>query len=575
MMGIRIKQLELRIKVFLSFFILALFFTATAGAVLILYSLFYHPTFAQVQSCGSVTTQPRAQGLVSTQTVTGKFYTSSGGCIVDERASFVSFRIPDYDRLKSLYFTQAKESGALKKIAITGNATQGSLSLTTNTAAHISGNMSLSGNISGSATGIIFIDGKLDITQNFAYGGGNYGVVLVVKGNVVIAPTVNTVNAVIISEGVIYTAGEFCSTSSTNAPQLTINGSLISLNPDSRIRFCRNLTDNSLPAEIINHQPKYVVILRNIFSEKFRKFSEITGTALPATSPSPTTPTPTPTSTPTPTPTPTSTPTPAPTSTPTNCSDNAGVVTCNYAGTQQTWVVPTGVTSISVDAKGAQGSNGNRGAIGGKGARVIATISVTAGETLYIYVGGQSLGRSGGYNGGMTGGTDPSSDLAGGGGGASDIRKGGTAINNRVVIAGGGGGGGSECSACLNRGGSGGAGGDPLGKIGSNGAGTYRGYGGGGGTMTGGGSGGASGGGASTAGFSPVSAGSGGTGGNGAGNGGGGGGGGGGYYGGGGGGGGDNAGSAAGGGGGGGGSSYGDTFTSGYQSGNGQIIITY
>jgi len=58
-------------------------------------------------------------------------------------------------------------------------------------------------------------------------------------------------------------------------------------------------------------------------------------------------------------------------------------VTFSYTGAQQSWTVPSGVTSIQVDVRGAQGGGG----YGGLGARVLATLSVTPSQTLYINVG--------------------------------------------------------------------------------------------------------------------------------------------------------------------------------------------
>ncbi|MBI4833967.1 MAG: hypothetical protein HY811_04000 [Planctomycetes bacterium] len=237
--------------------------------------------------------------------------------------------------------------------------------------------------------------------------------------------------------------------------------------------------------------------------------------------------------------------------------DNATVITYNYTGGQQSWVVPAGVISITVDAKGARGGFGwQDDTSGGNGARVQTTIAVTPGQTLYIYVGGAGADwdvGGGGYNGGGSGGSG--GGFGGGGGGASDIRQGGTALANRVVIAGGGGG-----AAYLSNGGAGGQNGS-AGESGGSG-------GGGGGTQAAGG----------TGGWGDVSGSAGvlGVGGTGAndyiGQGDSGGGGGGGYYGGGGGGFTESS-------GGGGGSSKSSgastTFTSGYQNGNGQVIISY
>ncbi|MDI6787592.1 MAG: glycine-rich protein [Planctomycetota bacterium] len=143
--------------------------------------------------------------------------------------------------------------------------------------------------------------------------------------------------------------------------------------------------------------------------------------------------------------------------------------TFNYNGAVQTFVVPAGVNSMRVDVYGAQG--GSIGAlIGGLGARVQATLVVTAGETLYIYVGGAGSLAAGGWNGGGVG--DGFSGA--GGGGASDIRRGGTAFASRIIVAGGGGGNGYTAG--------GGAGGYPSGATGGPGVGP-----GGGGTQFSGG----------------------------------------------------------------------------------------
>jgi hypothetical protein len=130
----------------------------------------------------------------------------------------------------------------------------------------------------------------------------------------------------------------------------------------------------------------------------------------------------------------------------------ASSVTFNYTGGVQTFTVPAGVTSINVDAYGAKGghvANGfsNSQGQGGGGGRVQATMRVTPGQVLNIYVGGQGIGGgagngTGGYNGG--GNNNGASFYGGAGGGATDIRIGGTALTDRVLVAGGGGGGGNQ-----------------------------------------------------------------------------------------------------------------------------------
>jgi hypothetical protein len=149
-----------------------------------------------------------------------------------------------------------------------------------------------------------------------------------------------------------------------------------------------------------------------------------------------------------------------------------GSQTFNYTGAVQTFTVPAGVTSITVDARGGKGGNGVNLSTGGNGGRVQGTIAVTPGSTLNIYVGNAGgdceTCPTGGYNGG--GGTNAAvggGQAAGTGGGASDIRVSPYALGNRLFVAGGGGGGGYT-GATAN----GGAGG---GLIGANGQ-TWNGY---------------------------------------------------------------------------------------------------
>jgi Glycine rich protein len=91
--------------------------------------------------------------------------------------------------------------------------------------------------------------------------------------------------------------------------------------------------------------------------------------------------------------------------------------------------VPTGVSKVFVNATGAQG-DGGRDTVG-LGGWVQASLSVIAGQTLYIFVGGAGISRRAGYNGGGNG----------GGGGGSDIRTNKTDVMSRLIVAGGGGGG--------------------------------------------------------------------------------------------------------------------------------------
>jgi hypothetical protein len=249
----------------------------------------------------------------------------------------------------------------------------------------------------------------------------------------------------------------------------------------------------------------------------------------------------------------------------TNVTNDSAAVhnrTFHYTGKEQFFKVPSGVTSVTIHVSGASGPSGGGSAcyfIGGKGGIVTADISVTSGETLAIFVGGEGTGGTsdcgpggkGGFNGGGDGGSGASNAIGTGGGGASDVRQGGDALRDRVMVAGGGGGG-AIANAVFGAG-RGGAGGPTIGASGGNGP--VGGYGGTGGTQHHGGKGGEGGQSGSGTQGHRGRLGRGGDGGNGgiAGSGGGGGGG---YYGGGGGGDASAGGSGGGGGGGGGGSSY-------------------
>lgn len=104
----------------------------------------------------------------------------------------------------------------------------------------------------------------------------------------------------------------------------------------------------------------------------------------------------------------------------------------------QTWTVPDGVNAITVTATGGGGGGGYDPARGGNGGVVTATLTVTPGQTLQLFVGGGGSGSA----------------VGGGGGGGSTNIDAGTA---HQIIAGGGGGGAS------------GAGGDGNGSNGGNG----------------------------------------------------------------------------------------------------------
>ena len=98
----------------------------------------------------------------------------------------------------------------------------------------------------------------------------------------------------------------------------------------------------------------------------------------------------------------------------------------SYTGQVVTWMVPTGVTSLTIEAQGAEGGlQGNQTVAPGKGAVIKAQINVTPGQSLSVLVGQTINGRGAGGGGSFVV-APPSSTtaptplvIAGGGGGAS------------------------------------------------------------------------------------------------------------------------------------------------------------
>ncbi|MFN8393185.1 MAG: HYR domain-containing protein [Bacteroidia bacterium] len=113
------------------------------------------------------------------------------------------------------------------------------------------------------------------------------------------------------------------------------------------------------------------------------------------------------------------------------CISQGTPVTFNYTGSLQTYTVPPGTSFLRIDARGAQGGSVTTtcAATGGLGARMRGDVSVTPGEVISIMVGQQ----------GLTNGSD-----AGGGGGSFVVRTG----NVPLVVAGGGGGATNNIGSC-------------------------------------------------------------------------------------------------------------------------------
>ena len=70
--------------------------------------------------------------------------------------------------------------------------------------------------------------------------------------------------------------------------------------------------------------------------------------------------------------------------------------TFSYTGSSQTFTVPSGVSTITIQAWGAQGCAGHfqgGGYPGGKGGYATGSLSVSAGNVLYVFVGQQPTAR--------------------------------------------------------------------------------------------------------------------------------------------------------------------------------------
>jgi CSLREA domain-containing protein len=153
-----------------------------------------------------------------------------------------------------------------------------------------------------------------------------------------------------------------------------------------------------------------------------------------------------------------------------NCVTSESTTTCTfeYTGDNDQFIVPAGVTSVSIEAAGAQGGGQQNAPVvltgqnrdGGRGGQVGGQLSVTPGETLDIQVGGQGQApgddaRTAAYpDGGIAGSRTVGNLLfpgenGGGGGGSSRVIRSETTL----VVAGGGGGTGARANTTGGAGG--------------------------------------------------------------------------------------------------------------------------
>ena len=139
--------------------------------------------------------------------------------------------------------------------------------------------------------------------------------------------------------------------------------------------------------------------------------------------------------------------------TPVSNPNKAVTRTVTFISTSYTYDVNNSYYTFSVPVSGSYkielwGANGNSSGsfAGGTGAYTSGNITLTAGEKIYVYVGGAGSGDNGGYNGGGSLTLNQSTQNGAAGGGATDIRlkKGNwdsiDGLRSRIMVAAGGGG---------------------------------------------------------------------------------------------------------------------------------------
>lgn len=207
-------------------------------------------------------------------------------CIGSNRAVIPQFAITTYDEMKTLYYDQATCTGC--KNPLTGNRTNADINLPASgndKLYWISGNLTLDQEINPiGKSGVIFVDGNLFINNKQTNNNnttGTTGLLFIVQGKIYIKPDVDQIDAFMISYG------GFCSAYQATDPidcadtavinqqrQLTINGSVISLSSTAP-EFVRQKATQTTAAETINYEPKYLVILKDIFARDLKIWKEV------------------------------------------------------------------------------------------------------------------------------------------------------------------------------------------------------------------------------------------------------------------------------------------------------------
>lgn len=251
---------------------------------------------------------PKAEGLITAGSTDPNpitnFYNGQESCIIGSGAKVdldqatIIKKLDTFEGLKNQFYDKAQAS--LKVAVAPPNAFIGPKVY------YVNGNLTISyAGCFQPATGmvLVFVNGNLRIQAGISPGGTGCGasstlsqtagIVFVVKGKIDIvwdssgSPQSNRIDGVLIAEGKDPTGGDLpysictaldpsdsrdfsgdCGSgriTTTNNP-LEVHGSLISLNPKSPIKFRRDLNNNTNPAELVDAQPKYLPLLKDIMS---------------------------------------------------------------------------------------------------------------------------------------------------------------------------------------------------------------------------------------------------------------------------------------------------------------------
>lgn len=222
------------------------------------------------------TSNPAGFLAVGTDRSVGK-YTTPSKCLTGDEAK-IKILPPDtnsFDNILARYYTQAKITNQVEKHP---NQTTNSIPLdgSKDHLYHITTDLSLSGAPAGSKTGVVFVDGNLSFDGNFTRDNAGYGTVFIVKNNVFVQKAVTRIDAFIV------TYGRFCSAASgstcdTGNTLLNLYGGLISLNdqPNNQPVFSRTNPTSGQPGEKVTFEPKYLVILKDVFAREEINWKEL------------------------------------------------------------------------------------------------------------------------------------------------------------------------------------------------------------------------------------------------------------------------------------------------------------